>query len=116
MDVFGGFRTVQVTHPKAAAAAKPTTAAKPAPAQPAAAQPAVAEPAPAQAAGAKAVAAPVIPAAPATGAPAAAPAGTTELAQTGADTPTGFLAAASAAVLALGAGVMIAVRRLRPQR
>ncbi|MFJ3787815.1 hypothetical protein [Kitasatospora sp. NPDC090091] len=109
-----GFHTVKVTHPKAAPAAKPA-AAKPAPAQPAAAKPA-----PAQAADGKAVTAPVAPAAPAAAAPAApagaAPAGTGELAQTGATTPTGFLAAASAAVLALGAGVMIAVRRLRPQR
>ncbi|MER6400203.1 hypothetical protein ABT263_29810 [Kitasatospora sp. NPDC001603] len=55
--------------------------------------------------------------APATTAPATtAPAGTPELAQTGAGTPNGFLAAASAAFVALGAGVLIAVRRLRPQR
>ncbi|MFD9593282.1 hypothetical protein ACFWA9_11045 [Kitasatospora sp. NPDC059973] len=54
---------------------------------------------------------------PATTAPATtAPAGTPELAQTGAGTPNGFLAAASAAFVALGAGVLIAVRRLRPQR
>ncbi|WP_395295195.1 hypothetical protein ACF9IK_17910 [Kitasatospora hibisci] len=118
-----GYRTVRVIHPKAAApAAKPATAAKPVPAQPAAAKPAAAaKPVPAQTADGKAVAAPVAPAAPATGAPttaapATAPAGTAELAQTGADASTGLLAAASAAVLALGAGVMIAVRRLRPQR
>ncbi|MEE1788150.1 LAETG motif-containing sortase-dependent surface protein [Streptomyces sp. SP17BM10] len=52
------------------------------------------------------------PSAPAT----TAPAGTPELAQTGSSSANTFLAGSAAALLALGAGVLIAVRRLRPRR
>ncbi|MFF1907443.1 hypothetical protein [Kitasatospora sp. NPDC058218] len=94
--------------------AKPTTAAKPAAPKPTASS--TAKPAPVTdrtSAGTPAAA----PAAPTAGAPApTAPAGTPELAQTGAEARNGFLAASSAAFVALGAGVLIAVRRLRPQR
>ncbi|GHH84553.1 hypothetical protein GCM10018781_74040 [Kitasatospora indigofera] len=59
-------------------------------------------------------AAPAAPTAPTAGtAPADAPA--TELARTGASSPNGFLAGSAAAFVALGAGVLIAVRRLRNQ-
>ncbi|MFE4605765.1 hypothetical protein ACFRKE_33405 [Kitasatospora indigofera] len=61
-------------------------------------------------------AAPTTPAAPTTTAgtaPADAPA--TELARTGASSPNGFLAGSAAAFVALGGGVLIAVRRLRNQ-
>ncbi|MET8543916.1 hypothetical protein ABZW03_25185 [Kitasatospora sp. NPDC004799] len=45
-----------------------------------------------------------------------APAGTPELARTGSAATNTFLAVSSALLLALGAGVLVAVRRLRPQR
>ncbi|WP_406201076.1 hypothetical protein OH807_20900 [Kitasatospora sp. NBC_01560] len=106
------FKITQPAHPAAPKAgttakpaapkATPTTAAKPAPAKPAADQTPATTPATPKA----------TPSAPAT----TAPAGTPELAQTGANTPNGFLAASAAAFVALGAGVLIAVRRLRPQR
>ncbi|MEU1287264.1 LAETG motif-containing sortase-dependent surface protein [Kitasatospora sp. NPDC005856] len=61
--------------------------------------------------------APAAPATPKATTPATtAPAGTPELAQTGSSSTNAFLAAGSALFLALGAGVLIAVRRLRPQR
>ncbi|MFG2841730.1 hypothetical protein ACGF12_00955 [Kitasatospora sp. NPDC048296] len=112
-------RDVKVTHPKAAPAAEPTQAAKPAPtkAAPAAKPTQAAKPAPAE---------PAEPAAgkadteatksPAPQATSAAPAGTPELAHTGAAETNTFLAVSAAALLALGAGVLIAVRRLRHQR
>ncbi|MGW3075213.1 hypothetical protein [Kitasatospora sp. NPDC001132] len=114
-----GFKPVTVTHPQDGATAKPTTPARPkptatptkearsAPAKPAADKNTV--PAPAAEAP-EASATP--PAAPAT----TAPAGTPELAQTGSSATNTFLALSSALFLALGAGVLIAVRRLRPQR
>ncbi|MFE2913832.1 hypothetical protein [Kitasatospora indigofera] len=58
-------------------------------------------------------AAPTPPATTAGTAPADAPA--TELARTGASSPNGFLAGSAAAFVALGGGVLIAVRRLRNQ-
>ncbi|MFJ6140029.1 hypothetical protein [Kitasatospora sp. NPDC092286] len=109
------FKNMSVTHrttpaspkpaPTTKPSSKPSSTAKPVPAKPAAAQTPAAPAAPAKAPAAT-------PSAPAT----TAPAGTPELAQTGADTPNGFLAASAAAFVALGAGVLIAVRRLRPQR
>ncbi|MCX5211798.1 LPXTG cell wall anchor domain-containing protein [Kitasatospora sp. NBC_00240] len=99
-------RTVKVTHPKAApstAPAKPGTAAKPA-------APVTAKP------GADSTAAAATPTGPAAGAATDTPAATapaTELAQTGASSPNGFLAGSAAAFLALGAGVMVVVRRRR---
>ncbi|MGV9271632.1 LPXTG cell wall anchor domain-containing protein [Kitasatospora sp. NPDC003701] len=92
--------------------AKATTAAKPAAPKPTA--PATAKAAPARPAAdqAPAAAPSAAPSAPAT----TAPAGTPELAQTGSSSTNGFLAASAAAFVALGAGVLIAVRRLRPQR
>ncbi|MFJ4666526.1 hypothetical protein [Kitasatospora purpeofusca] len=129
--------TVKV--PKVTKPAPTTTPAKPAPARPAetakpAAKPTTpakpaAKPAPVSdstpAAAAKptapaAAAAPVAPVAPKTtptAAPATtAPAGTPELAQTGADTPNGLLAGIAAGIAALGAGMVLTVRRLRAQR
>ncbi|MFJ2862764.1 LAETG motif-containing sortase-dependent surface protein [Kitasatospora sp. NPDC087314] len=92
----------------ATATAKPTTPAKPAPAK---------QPKPAQAAPAADQTPATTAAAPPTTAPATtAPAGTPELAQTGSSSANTFLAASAAVLLALGAGVLIAVRRLRPQR
>ncbi|MFF2141100.1 hypothetical protein [Kitasatospora sp. NPDC058190] len=102
------FRTVKVTHPKTAPAAqKQAPTEKPAPAKPAAEKPAAA-PATEQ----KPATEQTPTAAPAT----TAPAGTPELAHTGASETNTFLALSSAALLALGAGVLIAVRRLRHQR
>ncbi|MGW2866611.1 LAETG motif-containing sortase-dependent surface protein [Kitasatospora sp. NPDC001225] len=107
-----GFKTVKVTHPQDTADTKPTTPAKPAPtkdtkpapAKPAAEQTKDTAPAPAPK--------PTTPsAAPAT----TAPAGTPELAQTGSSSTNTFLAASSALLLALGAGALVAVRRLRRQ-
>ncbi|MFH8380063.1 LPXTG cell wall anchor domain-containing protein [Kitasatospora sp. NPDC018058] len=112
------FKPVKVTHAQGTATAKPVTPAKPVPAP--AKEARKAEPAadktPAKAAEpAKAPAA--APSATPSAAPAtSAPAGTPELAQTGASSTNTFLAVSSAALLALGAGVLIAVRRLRPQR
>ncbi|MFE4977625.1 LAETG motif-containing sortase-dependent surface protein [Kitasatospora sp. NPDC056651] len=105
------------TKPTTPAKPKPTTPAKPAPtksaepAEPAkAAQPAADKTtAPAPAAEAPKASTPT--AAPAT----TAPAGTPELAHTGSSSRNSFLALGSAALLALGAGVLIAVRRLRHQ-
>ncbi|MFJ7912235.1 hypothetical protein [Kitasatospora sp. NPDC096204] len=94
--------TVKVVHPgaKPTQTAKPTTPAKPAPAT--AAPTTAVEPAADRAKDA---------------APAAtAPAGTPELAQTGSSATNTFLALSSALFLTLGAGVLIAVRRLRHQR
>ncbi|MFE7591397.1 LAETG motif-containing sortase-dependent surface protein [Kitasatospora sp. NPDC057512] len=109
-----GFKPVKVTPPQDTAGAKPTTPAKPAPTKDT--KPAPAKPATEQTKD-------TAPAAPApkpttpTAAPATtAPAGTPELAQTGSSSTNTFLAASSALLLALGAGVLIAVRRLRPQR
>ncbi|MET8622324.1 LPXTG cell wall anchor domain-containing protein [Kitasatospora sp. NPDC004669] len=109
-----GNRSVKVLHPKTAEA-KPASAAKPAPTKPA--KPAAAVPAadntPAEKPAEKAPAEkPAAAAAPAT----TAPAGTPELAHTGAAENNTFLAVSSAALLALGGGVLIAVRRLRPRR
>ncbi|WP_329496410.1 hypothetical protein [Kitasatospora herbaricolor] len=93
-------RTVSITHPKAAPATAPAKPAAPATAKPATDA-------------TRRAATPAAPAA--TGAPAgpAATAPATELAQTGTSSPSGFLAGSAAAFVALGAGVMIAVRRLR---
>ncbi|MFJ9606330.1 hypothetical protein ACIRS1_08235 [Kitasatospora sp. NPDC101176] len=100
-------------------------AVSPAPAPKSPSKPAPTKPAPARPAADRTPAAPAAPAAPATKAPAAtptaapatgAPAGTPELAQTGSGPADTFLAASAAALLALGSGVLIAVRRLRPQR
>ncbi|MFG2904184.1 hypothetical protein ACGF13_03845 [Kitasatospora sp. NPDC048286] len=89
--------TVKVVHPGAqpARTAKPTTPAKPAPTtavEPAADRTKDAAPA------------------------ATAPAGTAELARTGSSATDTFLALSSALFLTLGAGVLIAVRRLHHQR
>ncbi|RKT16804.1 hypothetical protein BX285_1156 [Streptomyces sp. 1114.5] len=103
---------VKVVHP--ASPAKPTTTAKPAPSkdtEPAADRTKDAAPAPEAPKPSTPTAAPTT-AAPAT----TAPAGTPELAHTGASSRNTFLAVSSAALLALGAGVLIAVRRLRPRR
>ncbi|MFJ9946417.1 hypothetical protein [Kitasatospora sp. NPDC091207] len=111
--------TVVRTAAPAKPAAKPTATAKPS-AKPTAAAPAAAKPASATptagAAPARPVTAPAPAAAPATTPATTAPAGTPELAQTGAGGRDGFLAVSSAAFVALGAGVLIAVRRLRTQR
>ncbi|MFG3223907.1 hypothetical protein ACGF07_03860 [Kitasatospora sp. NPDC048194] len=112
-------RTIKVVHPGTAEAAEPTTPAKPKPKpkpepEPEPAAPAKkAEPA-ADSTPAKSTATPTVPstAAPAT----TAPAGTPELARTGASSTDGVLAVGSAVLLALGGGVLIAVRRLRSQR
>lgn len=112
-------RTLKVVHPGAEPAAAKPTPAKPAPAKPvkhAAAVPAAdkttaAEKTPAApgSATAKSPAPQATSAAPAT----TAPAGTPELAHTGAAGTNTFLATSSAALLALGVGVLLAVRRLR---
>ncbi|MFG2904185.1 hypothetical protein ACGF13_03850 [Kitasatospora sp. NPDC048286] len=115
--------TFHVAHTAAPApTAKPTTPAKPKPTATKSAKPVPAEPAADRTEG-TAPATPQAPAttpaapAPATSAPATtAPAGTPELAHTGSSAGNTFLAVGSAAFLALGAGVLIAVRRLRPQR
>ncbi|MFE2729178.1 hypothetical protein [Kitasatospora sp. NPDC059327] len=109
---------------RTAAPAKPTTTAKPAakptttatPTTKAAAPKSAAPVAPVEGKTPTAAQTPATPKATPTAPATTAPAGTPELAQTGAGTPNGFLAAASAAFVALGAGVLIAVRRLRPQR
>ncbi|WP_405360303.1 LPXTG cell wall anchor domain-containing protein [Kitasatospora sp. NBC_00085] len=118
-------KAVNVTRGQDAPAAKPTTTAKPtATTKPTTTAKPVTKPAPAKpvedktpaptatATKAPAVAPAATPSAPAT----TAPAGTPELAQTGSSSTNGFLAASAAAFVALGAGVLIAVRRLRPQR
>ncbi|WP_344342298.1 hypothetical protein [Kitasatospora putterlickiae] len=138
-------RDVAVTVPKPSkpaptkpAPAKPTPT-KPAPTKPAPAKPAPAKPAapkptatatapakPANPVSDKTAAAPAAPATPEskpttpaakpTAAPVtAAPAGTPELAETGAGTPNGLLAGLAAGLAALGAGMVVAVRRLRAQ-
>ncbi|MFB7378994.1 hypothetical protein ACFC6U_17555 [Kitasatospora purpeofusca] len=117
----------------------PTTPAKPAPAKPAGTTKPAAEPTtpakpaakpapvsdntpaatakPTAPAAAAAPAAPVAPKTTPTAAPATtAPAGTPELAQTGTDTPNGLLAGIAAGIAALGAGMVLTVRRLRAQR
>ncbi|MFH9349272.1 hypothetical protein [Kitasatospora sp. NPDC017646] len=106
------------THTYRVERAAPTKPAptKPAPTTSKAAKPAPAEPAADRtpAGNAQAAEAPVATpsAAPAT----TAPAGTPELAHTGAAETDTFLATSSAALLALGTGVLLAVRRLRRQR
>ncbi|MFJ9946271.1 hypothetical protein [Kitasatospora sp. NPDC091207] len=118
----GGTHTYKVL--RTAAPAKPTTTAKPAAKPTTTAKPATKPAAPKSAAPVApvedktptAAQTPATPKATPTAPATTAPAGTPELAQTGAGTPNGFLAAASAAFVALGAGVLIAVRRLRPQR
>ncbi|MFB8235260.1 hypothetical protein ACFC58_01775 [Kitasatospora purpeofusca] len=102
--------------------ARPTTPAKPA-AKPAPVSDGTPAAAPKPTAPAAEPAKPAAPAAPAapkstpTAAPATtAPAGTPELAQTGADTPNGLLAGIAAGIAALGAGMVLTVRRLRAQR
>ncbi|WP_328955820.1 hypothetical protein [Kitasatospora purpeofusca] len=139
----GAQKEMTVKAPKATKPAPTTTPAKPAPAKPAettkpAAKPTApakpaAKPAPvsdgtpaatakptAPAAEPAKPAAPAAPAAPKStpsAAPATtAPAGTPELAQTGADTPNGLLAGIAAGIAALGAGMVLTVRRLRAQR
>ncbi|MFF4380141.1 hypothetical protein [Kitasatospora sp. NPDC001547] len=121
-----GFKPVKVTHPQDAGTATakpaaPTAAAKP---KPAPTKAAPAKEAPAEAAepatdrsqtaapAAEAPKASAPSAAPAT----TAPAGTPELARTGSSATNTLLAAGSAFLLALGAGVLVAVRRLRPRR
>ncbi|MFD7412077.1 hypothetical protein ACFVZ3_22735 [Kitasatospora purpeofusca] len=116
-------RTVKIvrsaTKPTApAGAATSVPAAKESPAKPAApaAKPA-ADAAPAKETAKPAPAAPVAPKSTPSAAPATtAPAGTPELAQTGADTPNGLLAGIAAGVAALGAGMVLTVRRLRARR
>lgn len=97
-----GFRTVKINHPKPTAG----TTAKPVPAA------TTETPAASAAAPSAPGAAPVTtPAAPVTASPttAAAP----ELAHTGGGSPNGFLLGSATALLALGAGGLITVRRLR---
>ncbi|MEV7775160.1 hypothetical protein [Kitasatospora sp. NPDC086791] len=102
---------------RTAAPAAPTTPAKPTkPAPTKTAKPAPAEPAADRTPAKAAEPAKAPTAAPSTPPATTAPAGTPELAQTGASSTHTFLAVSSAALLALGAGVLIAVRRLRPQR
>ncbi|MFF7587446.1 hypothetical protein ACFZCK_08165 [Kitasatospora purpeofusca] len=105
--------------------AKPAESAKPAarpttPAKPAAKPAPVSDGTPAATAKptapAAAAAAPVAPKAPSAAPATTAPAGTPELAQTGADTPNGLLAGIAAGIAALGAGMVLTVRRLRAQR
>ncbi|MFJ4185923.1 hypothetical protein [Kitasatospora sp. NPDC089509] len=97
--------TMKVTHPRTApAAGQQAPAGKPAPAK--AVQPAAEKTTAAPAAGAVPTAAPAT----------TAPAGTPELAHTGASATNAFLATSSAVLLALGGGVLLAVRRLRRQR
>ncbi|AUY50794.1 hypothetical protein C2142_19660 [Streptomyces sp. CB01881] len=108
-------RTVKINHPaapKPTTTTKPTATAKPT-AKPTATKP-TAKPAADETPAAPAPKAtpPATKSTPAT----TAPAGTPELAQTGSSSANGFLAASAAAFVALGAGVLIAVRRLRPQR
>ncbi|WP_316522335.1 LPXTG cell wall anchor domain-containing protein [Kitasatospora brasiliensis] len=119
----GDHHTFHVAHPSAPAPAptgKPTTPAKPAPKPTKETQPAPAKPAADTTKDAAPAATPTAP--PATAAPVAAapattaPAGTPELAHTGSSSGNTFLALTAAALLALGAGVLVAVRRLRPQR
>lgn len=110
----GTSRTFAVDHPTAPKPATSTPAAKETPAKPAAPVKEAAKPA------ADVAAAPAAPAAPKStpsAAPATtAPAGTPELAQTGADTPNGLLAGIAAGIAALGAGMVLTVRRLRARR
>ncbi|MFD8706283.1 hypothetical protein ACFV1W_27380 [Kitasatospora sp. NPDC059648] len=107
-------RTVKVTHPRTApAAVKQAPAAKPAPVKPAT-EKTPAAPAAEKAPAASAAEAPKSPAARPTSSPAvAAPADTAQLAHTGASGTDAFLATSAAALFALGAGVLLAVRRLR---
>ncbi|MGW2249411.1 LAETG motif-containing sortase-dependent surface protein [Kitasatospora sp. NPDC001660] len=115
-EVGKSFLTFPVARSAAPTTAKPTATAepKPAPAEPAADRTPTA---PASAA-AEAPKSPKSPAPQVTSSTPAttAPVGTPELAQTGSSETNGFLAASAAALLALGAGVLIAVRRLRHQR
>ncbi|MGY0462835.1 hypothetical protein ACW14Y_21655 [Kitasatospora sp. cg17-2] len=98
---------------------KASPAPKPAPAKETAKETAkpAADAAPAKETAKPAPAAPVAPKSTPSAAPATtAPAGTPELAQTGADTPNGLLAGIAAGVAALGAGMVLTVRRLRARR
>ncbi|MFE4397116.1 LAETG motif-containing sortase-dependent surface protein [Streptomyces sp. CB02056] len=95
---------------------KPTTPAKPKPTPTKDAKPAPAKPAAEQTKDTAPAAPAPKPTTPTTAPATTAPAGTPELAQTGSSSTNTFLAASSALLLALGAGVLIAVRRLRPQR
>ncbi|MFJ8475054.1 hypothetical protein [Kitasatospora sp. NPDC094011] len=105
--------TMKVTHPRTAPAAEQQApAAKPAQAKPAQAEPVPAKPAQAKPAADTTAAGATPTAAPAT----TAPAGTPELAHTGASATNAFLATSSAVLLALGGGVLLAVRRLRHRR
>ncbi len=114
----GAMTTVKVVRQAAAETTKPTTPAKPKPAPTKEAEPASDRTkAPAAKAAEPAKAPAAAPATTPSAAPATtAPAGTPELAQTGSSSTNTFLALSSAALLALGAGVLIVVRRLRPQR
>ncbi|MFB7613169.1 LAETG motif-containing sortase-dependent surface protein [Kitasatospora sp. NPDC056181] len=119
-------KTVNVTRAQTTPDTKPTTTAKPtakpttkpAPAKPVEDKtPAPTTPAPTATATKAPAATPTTtptatPSAPAT----TAPVGTPELAHTGSSSSNGFLAATAAALVALGAGALIAVRRMRPQR
>ncbi|WP_416875725.1 LAETG motif-containing sortase-dependent surface protein [Kitasatospora sp. SC0581] len=102
---------VKVVHP--AAPAKPTTPAKPAPTKDT--KPAPAKPAAEQTKDTAPAAPAPKPTTPSAAPATTAPAGTPELAQTGSSSTNTFLAASSALLLALGAGALIAVRRLRRQ-
>ncbi|WP_329496414.1 hypothetical protein [Kitasatospora herbaricolor] len=118
-----GFRTVKINHPKPGApkpAAPKPTASKPAAPKPtggATAKPVqvVAPQAPAASATAPAATAPSATAVPGATPATTEPATPAALAETGAGSPNGFLAGSAAAFVALGAGVLIAVRRLRNQ-
>ncbi|WP_316522337.1 hypothetical protein [Kitasatospora brasiliensis] len=105
--VTGSVRVFDVTHAAAPAPdTKPTTPAKPAPKPTKSAEPTkAAQPAADQSKDAAPTAAPAT----------TAPAGTPELAHTGSSGTNTFLALSSAAFLALGAGTLVAVRRLRRQ-
>ncbi|MFF4923761.1 LAETG motif-containing sortase-dependent surface protein [Kitasatospora sp. NPDC001261] len=108
-----GFKTVKVTHPQDTAGTQPTTPAKPTPTKDT--KPAPAKPAAEQTKDTAAAAPAPKPTTPSAAPATTAPAGTPELAQTGSSSTNTFLAASSALLLALGAGALIAVRRLRRQ-
>ncbi|MFE7633994.1 LAETG motif-containing sortase-dependent surface protein [Kitasatospora sp. NPDC057518] len=110
-----GFKTVKVTHPQDATGTKPTTPAKPKPTPTKDAKPAPAKPAAEQTKDTAPTAPAPKPTTPSAAPATTAPAGTPELAQTGSSSTNTFLAASAAALLALGAGALIAVRRLRRQ-
>ncbi|MEU6233277.1 hypothetical protein [Kitasatospora sp. NPDC047058] len=121
--VQGGTHTFKVVHPSAPAKpatpkpapSKPATAAKPTDKPAATAKPS-AKPGPAAEPAADTTATTAPKSTPTTAPATTAPAGTPELAQTGSSERNTFLAASAAVFVALGAGVLIAVRRLRPRR